>query len=203
MTGPRKPRIRARRGFLPLVIMLLIGSSILRLEDGAGLAWALQETRADPAEQPPGETEANEDTLGMLLARLRAREAVVAEQEDALRQKELVLNRLAAEVDARLTELARAEEALRATLAVADQAAETDLNQLTNVYENMKPNDAAALFETMEPSFSAGFLARMKPANAAAIMSGLSPEKAYLISLVLSGRNIDAPTQNGAALRQP
>ena len=61
-------------------------------------------------------------------------------------------------------------------------------------YENMKPKDAAVLFETMEPSFAAGFLGRMQTASAAQILSGLTPEKAYAISLTLSGRNINAPT---------
>lgn len=201
MTGRRKAR--ARKGFLPLVVLLLLGSSLLRLENGAGWAWALQETRAEPPEIRQEGSAVTEDMLGDLIARLRLREAALAEREEDLQHRERVLERLAQEVDARLGDLERAEESLRATLALADTAAESDLSQLTTVYENMKPNDAAALFEKMDPGFSAGFLARMKPANAAAILSGLSPEQAYLISLVLSGRNMEAPTQIRDAVREP
>lgn len=192
----RPARKRAFRGVLPVLVLLLAGSSALRFEDGIGLAFAT--VTAGPAtavETPLGHSEAEEEAVGMLIARLKAREAEVAAQEEALSQRALKLDRLAAEVSARLDELAKAEAALRATMALADAAAETDLTQLTAVYENMKPQDAAALFETMEPSFSAGFLARMKPASAAAIMAGLTPDKAYLVSLILSGRNIDAPTR--------
>ena len=80
-------------------------------------------------------------------------------------------------------------------LAVAEKAAEGDLSRLTSVYEAMKPKDAAALFEAMEPEFAAGFLGRMRPDAAAGIMTGLSPETAYMISVVLAGRNARAPTE--------
>ena len=89
----------------------------------------------------------------------------------------------------------REQTALADTISVADSAAEEDLSQLTAVYENMKPADAAALFETMEPDFSAGFVGRMRPEVAAAIMALLAPETAYAISAILAGRNANAPTQ--------
>ena len=44
-----------------------------------------------------------------------------------------------------LARLEQAEEKLRATMAQADKAAETDIDQLTSVYENMKPDQASAL----------------------------------------------------------
>lgn len=189
-------RRRGRRWLLPLFVCLLAGSSALRFESGLGLAFATVTAGPESATaQPLAHSDADEEAVGLLVARLKAREAEVAAQEEALNQRALKLDRLAAEVSQRLDELAQAEAALRATMALADEAAETDLNQLTQVYENMKPKEAAALFETMEPSFSSGFLARMKPASAAAIMAGLTPEKAYLISLILSGRNLEAPTQ--------
>ena len=70
--------------------------------------------------------------------------------------------------------------------------AEDDLVQLTSVYENMKPKEAALLFERMSPDFAAGFLGRMRPEDAAAIMSGLPPELGYSISVLLASRNADA-----------
>ena len=88
-----------------------------------------------------------------------------------------------------------AEEALAATIAMADEAAATDLDQLTNVYENMKPKEAAALFEEMPPEFAAGFLGMMRPDAAALIMTQLEPEVAYSFSVVLAGRNANVPTE--------
>ena len=87
------------------------------------------------------------------------------------------------------------EAKLRATLAVADGAAEADVERLTAVYQAMKPKDAAALFETMSPDFAAGFLGRMAPESAAAILSGMSAEAAYGISVIVAGRNAKAPKE--------
>jgi flagellar motility protein MotE (MotC chaperone) len=94
----------------------------------------------------------------------------------------------------RMTELEAMETELKATLALADGAAEADIERLTAVYQAMKPKDAAALFETMSPEFAAGFLGRMTPDSAAAILSGMSAEAAYGVSVIVAGRNAGAPT---------
>ncbi len=70
---------------------------------------------------------------------------------------------------------------------------EKDIQNLTAVYQAMKPKDAAALFETMSPDFAAGFLGRMPPDSAAAILSGMSAEAAYGVSVIVAGRNADVP----------
>ena len=92
-----------------------------------------------------------------------------------------------------MAKLAAAEEKLNETLARADGASEADLTRLTDVYQSMKPKDAAALFATMAPEFAAGFLGRMRPEASAAILSGMSPENAYTISVILAGRNANVP----------
>lgn len=193
-------RKRAKRGpvrsSLPIIILILTGSIALRLGNGDGLAFvtnamAVGTTITEETAPPMID---DEETVGILLARLRAREQDLTRREEELDLRDKTLEKLSQEIDARLQELATAEETLRQTMALADSAAENDLENLTRVYENMKPKDAAVLFEAMEPSFAAGFLGRMQTASAAQILSGLSPEKAYAISLTLSGRNLDAPT---------
>ena len=79
------------------------------------------------------------------------------------------------------------------TVAVADQAAEADVARLVTLYESMKPKEAAPVFEAMAPDFAAGFLARMRPDSAAQVLAGLKPETAYAISLLMAGRNANAP----------
>jgi flagellar motility protein MotE (MotC chaperone) len=94
-----------------------------------------------------------------------------------------------------MTALKEAETSLTATMALASSAAEDDLTQLTAVYENMKPKEAAQVFAAMDPKFAAGFLGRMRTDAAAAIMAGLEPDTAYAISVLLAGRNAAAPTE--------
>lgn len=186
----------ARLAF-PTIILLFLGSFFLRIGEDQGFAFARDTANAQiaMAAQTAEDQPVDEEALGMLIARLRAREADLTRREAEIAERSETLDRLSSEVDTRLDELARAEETLRQTMALANRAAEDDLERLTKVYESMKPKDAAALFETMEIAFAAGFLGRMKPASAAAIMSGLQPNTAYAISLTLSGRNVEAPTQ--------
>ena len=184
------------RSPLKLIALLLIASALVRVAGGAGEAIAL----ATPeVAAPGGETVANSkecevpEDMHALLDAFQARDARLTAQEDAMRVRRDALELAEAEIARQMAALAAADEALRSTIAVADGAAEGDVTQLTAVYENMKPKDAAALFEEMDPDFAAGFLGRMRPEAAAGIMAGLSPDAAYTISVVLAGRNARAP----------
>ena len=99
------------------------------------------------------------------------------------------------EIARQMKALEEAEASLKSTLSIADDAAESDVARLTAVYEQMKPEEAAALFSEMDPQFAAGFLGRMRPDAAAAVMAGLDPADAYSISVILAGRNARAPRQ--------
>lgn len=194
MTAPRPSRPRPK-GVLMILAALLVGSGVLRLGDSAGQAIASgshqTETVTDVSESPAQclsepETEA-------LLSAFQERERLVAEREARVEDRLQALRVAELQIEERLGELRAAEDALASTLSLASTAAETDLDQLTQVYQNMKPRDAAALFEEMSPEFAAGFLGRMRPDAAAAILAGLEPGTAYSISVVLAGRNANVP----------
>ena len=202
------------RGSILLIVMLLFGSAALRVTTGAGEAIAkgaeaqhepllaedtdhadtTTDQHAEAAHDAPMAPPVLDRTqTASLLEALRDREAKVALREKQIEMRTKALSVADEEIQKRLVSLEQAEIALRKTLALAQTAAEDDLARLTAVYENMKPKDAAAVFEAMEPDFAAGFLARMRPDAAAAVMTGLAPEKAYSISVILAGRNANAP----------
>ena len=190
--GPQKGRARPRGGVLAVIALLMIGSAAIRLglEAGPALAKTVEPTKADePPMSKPG------PDLQVLLTELLRREKRLKQREEALEEKEKALEIAHGAIETRLAALQQAEEDLRETLALANEAAETDLTRLTDVYQNMKPKDAAALFETMDPSFAAGFLSRMPADAAAGVLAGLSPEAAYTISVVMAGRNANAPQE--------
>jgi len=187
---------RPARGALFTISVLLIGSAVLRIALNASEAIALEKSqpKTEASETPEASCETVGD-LNSMLAAFREREERVAAQEQQIKNRMQALAVADEKIDQKLAALSKAEKDLRATLALADSAAETDLAQLTTVYENMKPKDASALFEQMAPEFSAGFLGRMKPASAASIMAGLSAERAYSISVILAGRNANVPKE--------
>jgi len=174
--------------------MVFAASAILRLGT-LDLAFAeavdARDPGADMAALPPrqGTAQALQSALAEvagLRATLERRETEIGDRERAVAAAQLL-------VEERLAELEAAETRLEALIATSDQAAETDLDRLTQVYETMPPETAAALFAQMPPSFAAGFLVRMAPAASAALMAELSPEQAYAISVVLATRNSSAP----------
>lgn len=184
--------IRTGRGVLIVVAGLFLASTFFRVLSGSGAALAREVDALRPPVQTAEMTRLVVDDLEALLTELRTREAALAERE-RLAETRVAAAELAEERVAQgLLRLDRAEEALRATMALSETASETDLAQLTAVYENMKPQQAAALFQRMTPAFAAGFLGRMRPEAAAGILAGLDPENAYAISVILAGRNANA-----------
>ena len=195
-----KGKKMAVRGSIMLISGLLIASASVRILTSAEAAFA-QSGAADSLfsqaaqNTPAPQTEPRPDRIAMssLLEAVRRREAAVTTRETDLDIRAKALDVAHVEIERRIDALAAAEKRLEATLSVAQTASEDDLAKLTSVYENMKPKDAAALFEAMEPDFAAGFIARMRPDTAAKVMSGLNPQAAYSISVILAGRNANAP----------
>ena len=192
----RRPR-RRMRGALVMIATLLLASAFVRLGDGVGQAVALASAEAvtGPTEPDTAQSCETPQDLQMLHNALQDRASQLDRSEAALQDRLQALRITDREVTQKLAALEEAETKLRQTLSIAESAAEEDLSRLTQVYERMKPKQAAALFEQMDPSFATGFLARMRPEAAAAIMAGLSPQAAHRFSVVLAGRNADVPTE--------
>lgn len=188
------------RGALTIIAFMLLTSGFLRVGLEATEAIAKEaspeEMAAEAAEQTPEPQHcvADEDLVPLLQA-MDQREAIIRDREEEIAVRMQALKIADEKVREKLVQLREAEQKLSATIAQVDQAAETDLARLTSVYENMKPKDAAALFEEMAPEFAAGFLGRMRPEAAAGVMAGLTPEAAYTISVILAGRNANAPKE--------
>lgn len=192
MTTPAVPRRRRRpvRGALMVLAGMLAVSGAIRLGLGLNEARAL----VTPGVPSPAAA-ACEPVPGALAEALRQREDRVSVRETALADRLSALALAEQKVTARIAELEAAESALAATLQQVDGAAETDLARLTEVYEQMKPKDAATLFAAMSPEFAAGFLARMRPDSAAAVLAGMPADSGYAVSVLLAGRHALVPRQ--------
>lgn len=182
-------------GPLTILVALLVFSGLFRAMSGPVAAVA-KETMANvgATENPAVAIPSPDKDMDNWIAELRARDEAISQAEaDIARDREALA--LAKEVLAeQLAALEAAQEILRRDLHQAGETAVGDVSQLTDVYQRMKPKEAAAIFEKMDPGFAAGFLARMKPDAAAAIMAGLPPETAYAFSAILAGRNAEVPS---------
>lgn len=188
-------------GALTLITLCFLGSSMLRVADnGAAIAEEVSRagqaadmapgTMGDALAQCPPQLEPAE-----LLTAIQDREHQLDAFEQRLLNREQVLRVSRIKIEEQLAALEEAEKKLAETIALADAAAENDINRLTSVYENMKPKAAATIFETMDVNFAAGFLIRMRPDAAAEILANLSSEAAYSVSVIMAGRNAGVPTE--------
>jgi hypothetical protein len=205
-TGKRRTPAIPRPRLLPTLAALVCVAGALRLASGLGAAVALDApppvaapVHAESAApgiavaQPGGGAEAAEILLTLTRREqaVEAREAALEERAESLAEAE---RRLTAQLDA----LRAAEEQLAATMTRADRAAEDDIQRLVQVYENMKPEEAARVFAEMEIQFAAGFLGRLRPEIAAPILAGLEPRQAYALSALIAGRNALVPRREDA-----
>ncbi|SEL04995.1 MotE family protein [Pacificibacter marinus] len=195
-----KPIKRSGRGALLILAIVFLMSAGARLISGTGAAIAREISQLAPSPDNitpnnQGELCEPDSVMTTLLESLRKREDIIVEQEMMMAQKMKKLDLARTEFMQNLASLQQAEKHLAATMAASSTAAQDDLNKLTAVYESMKPKDAAALFEQMSPDFAAGFLGLMRPDVAASVLAGLKPETAYTISVILAGRNANAPSE--------
>jgi len=174
---------------------LLLASGVVRIGTGMGPAIAFAEEQMEVGETNQFEESPQTPEIEPVLAALQVRESRVSEREIALENRIFALRVAEEEIARRLEELEAAEQSLSDAIATSETANDGDITRLTAVYENMKPADAANLFEEMDPDFASGFLVRMRPEAAAAILAGLEPQTAYSISVIIAGRNANAPTE--------
>jgi len=195
----RKPASKTSARPLTFLFFCFVASGVLRLVSGQ-VAQATEAqvnaAQSEVAQQGDASTICPATAeIGPALAAIRHRQAELDRREAALADRFQALDIAESKLKENTAALVDAENRLADTLSIADTAAEDDLKRLTAVYENMKAKNAAHLFATMAPEFAAGFLGRMRPDSAALIMSSLDPKKAYAISLILAGRNANAPAQ--------
>lgn len=183
-------------GTLMTIAAMFLLSGTIRVLDGVAFAESALESPAMDAE----EGAASRNVLGLAgleaaMKSLKEREEKLVVAERAVTDKARALEVAEATVAEKLRQLAKAEESLKATMALSSTAAEEDLARLTAVFENMKPKEATEIFARMAPEFAAGFLGRMRSDAAALVLSGLDPDTAYSISVLLAGRNANAPVE--------
>jgi flagellar motility protein MotE (MotC chaperone) len=188
------PRLRLRAGALSVIMVcFLLSAGARAIESAPGLAEATQ--AGESVANGPANTCTGLEEADALIVAIRERQTQIDAEDRRISERLQVLALAEEKYAAQLAALVSAEEKLSATIAQADGAAERDINQLTAVYENMKPKTAAEIFNTMDVTFAAGFLGMMNPQAAAAIMSNMSTDAAYSVSLILASRNMNVPAE--------
>lgn len=186
MNGPRSSvaLVVLAAGFA-LSATLRAGTVVAALPDRVGDGFGNPVARQDAAVRAEGALS--------LIAELRGERTRLAEKEKALEERAQTLESIEARLRQRLDELTAAQQRLERMAVTVDDAAGRDVRHLAEMYQTMKPKQAAVIFDRMTPSFAAGFLGAMPPDSAALILAGMDADKAYAVSLLLASRNVARP----------
>jgi len=183
-----------KTGTITVIVGLFLASGLIRAVE---IAPAFAEEMLPEIATGPMEMASAEPAPDMpeLLKAIQDREAQITEREAYIDRRMQTLAVAEQRIREQMDALREAESKLAATLTLADSATEEDVARLTEVYQRMKPTEAADIFETMDIQFAAGFFSRMRPESSAAIMANLPADLAYSISVVMAGRNANAPRE--------
>lgn len=162
--------------------LFILGS--LFLSAFAGRAAVLASNDADNSDQVSSKADAqciNGAFADELLAQSERIEKTIIKQKEDDQKRAVLLEH----VEKRIAELERLNADLSALASGAQQLSNERSGKISNLYEKMKPDQAAVIFSEMDPKFAAGLLKSMKPDSASNILAALDPSKAYAITVLM------------------
>ncbi len=168
---------------------------------GAFLAASLLPMAAMSLQPAPAEVAVPEIAEGLLAGCGDIPE--VASLVERLSVREDRIAKALAELDNRKAEIVAARAALTAELrrlksnstgiassrTSRQRAVDDDITRLVEVYEAMKPKEAAAVLGALPPDFSAELLMRVNPETGARIIAAIEPEKAAVLTTYMGARS--------------
>ncbi len=205
-------------GICILVVFLLIEkfddieSYVSKIEIGLGSAQAetapaaKETTKAEgevkPAEGTPEAPvatvgESKEDNADYLF-KLAERKKELDVREEELNKKATEITKQKLEIEAKLKQLEESREKISSMLKERITADSQKVDNLVQVYSNMKANQAAKVFETMDEDLVIEILSRMKKKNAADILNLVKVEKAQKFSERYAGYRTPASESNSS-----
>lgn len=163
-----------------------IETYISKIEIGLGTAQAEEASPASkevkPAtEQPVVEKAKSEDSADYLFKLAERKKELDAREED-LNKKAAEVAKQKTEVESKLKQLEESRDKISSMLKERISSDSQKVDNLVQVYSNMKPSQAAKVFETMDQDLVIEILSRMKKKSAADILNLVKTDKAQLFS---------------------
>jgi flagellar motility protein MotE (MotC chaperone) len=147
-----------------------------------------QPESAPQAARPPivvGLPSSEEDQI---ITQLRERREQLEERSRQLDLQEQLLQSTEKKIEDKIVQLQQLEAAIKDHLRLFDEREDGQLKSIVEVYEKMKPKEAAPRFEALPLQTQLDLVTRMKSAKVAALMEKMSPEKASTLTKELATR---------------
>jgi len=158
----------------------------------------MDESNHDPLDPVIGH-EGRPSSELVVLQDLSERRRQLDKREADIGQREALLQASEKRFEEKLAELTALRDEIKKLMDAANAKTNADTQRLVDVYEKMKPKDAAGIFDTMNMDVLLPIVAAMKETKLSPIMASMSPEKAKVITAALAQKAKVLP--NDAPLR--
>ncbi|MGP1396873.1 MAG: MotE family protein [Inquilinaceae bacterium] len=164
--------------------------------DGQGDGVAAPPTTEDPTgaggRAPLGDGFFHPDEVSSsereLLRGLAERREELEARERALAQREALLTVAESRMQDKVGELQTVRTQIEDMLMALDEQSEAQLMSLVQIYEAMRPSDAAVIFNGLEMDVLISVLERMREQKSAPILAGMNPDQARQVTTELASR---------------
>ena len=123
-----------------------------------------------------------------LLQELAERRQLLVSRERIIEEREVLLRAAEQRLVEKQVELNAAKDAIEGLLDKVDEQEKARIRQLVNIYENMKPKDAARIFDELEMPVLLGVIQSMKERKVAPVIAAMAPTKARDLTRQLAVR---------------
>lgn len=123
-----------------------------------------------------------------IITQLRRRREQLDDRARQLDLQAQLLQSTEKKIEDKIVQLQELETAIKEHLRLFDEREDGQLKSIVEVYEKMKPKDAAPRFEALPLQTQLDLVTRMKSAKVAALMEKMSPEKASTLTKELATR---------------
>ncbi len=121
-----------------------------------------------------------------LITQLRQRREDLESRAQQLDLQEQLLASTEKRINDKIGQLKELEVQIKKHLRLFEEVEKKQLDAIVEVYEKMKPKDAAPRFEALALQTQVDLVTRMKPAKVAALMENMSPQKASILTTELA-----------------
>ncbi len=121
-----------------------------------------------------------------LITQLRQRREDLDAREQQIDLQEQLLASTEKRINDKIGQLQELEVQIKKHLRLFEEVEKKQLDAIVEVYEKMKPKDAAPRFEALALQTQVDLVTRMKPAKVAALMENMSPQKASILTTELA-----------------
>jgi flagellar motility protein MotE (MotC chaperone) len=135
---------------------------------------------ADPLDMTEAEIE--------LLQQLAKRREKLEQRADTLDRRESLVKAAEKRLTEKVDEMERLRSEIEDLLVKYDEQESKQLTRLVNIYEKMKPKDAARIFEDLDQDVLLKVVERMNERKTAPILAEMRPDKAQQLTIELAER---------------